>query len=243
MSILRSFNIGVAGLRAAGSGMGVVGDNIANAGTTGFKASRAEFQDMLATSLSGIDGGDQMGAGVRLGRIKPIMTQGDLTRTDNITDLAMNGGGFFSLKTPFGVGYTRDGSFHFDKSGTLVNNSGYEVLGFYANENGEIVNSIKPIQIKPGTIPAQATGEIEISMNLDVRAPIKQFNIEDPENTSNYSSSMTVYDNIGTPRLITMYYNKLDNGTWEYHATVGAKDAEGGEVGKVYEMGSGLLTI
>ena len=241
MSILRSFNIGVAGLRAAGSGMGVVGDNIANAGTTGFKASRAEFQDMLATSLSGIDGGDQMGAGVRLGRIKPIMTQGDLTRTDNITDLAMNGGGFFSLKTPFGVGYTRDGSFHFDKSGTLVNNSGYEVLGFYANENGEIVNSIKPIQIKPGTIPAQATREIEISMNLDVRAPIKQFNIEDPENTSNYSSSMTVYDNIGTPRLITMYYNKLDNGTWEYHATVGAKDAEGGEVGKVYEMGSGLL--
>lgn len=241
MSILRSFNIGVSGLRAAGSGMGVVGDNIANAGTTGFKASRAEFQDMLATSLSGIDGGDQMGAGTRLGRIKPIMTQGDLTRTDNITDLAMNGGGFFSLKTPFGVGYSRDGSFHFDKSGTLVNNSGYEVLGFYANENGEIVNSIKPIQIKPGTIPAQATNEIEISMNLDVRAPIKQFNIDDPENTSNYSSSMTVYDNIGTPRLVTMYYNKLDDGNWEYHATVGPKDAEGGEVGKTYEMASGVL--
>ena len=241
MSILRSFNIGVSGLRAAGSGMGVVGDNIANAGTTGFKASRAEFQDMLATSLSGIDSGDQMGAGVRLGRIKPIMTQGDLTRTDNITDLALNGGGFFSLKTPFGTGYSRDGSFHFDKNGTLVNNSGYQVLGFYANEDGEIVNSVRPIQIKPGTIPAQATSEIDISMNLDVRAPIKKFNIENPENTANYSSSMTVYDNIGTPRLITMYYNKIENGAWEYHATVGAKDAQGGEVGKSYEMASGVL--
>ena len=68
-----------------------------------------------------------------------------------------------------------------------------------------------------------------------------KWNAHNSENTSNYSSSMTVYDNIGTPRLITMYYNKLDSGTWEYHATVGPKDAEGGEVGKVYEMGYGLL--
>ena len=99
MSILRSFNIGVSGLRAAGSGMGVVGDNIANSGTNGFKASRAEFQDVLASSLSGVSGADQMGAGVRLGHIKTIMTQGDLTRTDNITDLAINGGGFFTVET------------------------------------------------------------------------------------------------------------------------------------------------
>ena len=73
MSILRSFNIGVSGLRAAGSGMGVVGDNIANSATNGFKASRAEFQDVLATSLSNVSGADRMGAGVRLGHIKTII--------------------------------------------------------------------------------------------------------------------------------------------------------------------------
>ena len=91
MGILRSFNIGVSGLNAVGQGMGVISDNIANAGTTGFKSSRAEFQDVLAVSLKGIDGGDQFGAGTKLSHIKPIMTQGDVTRTESITDLAING--------------------------------------------------------------------------------------------------------------------------------------------------------
>jgi len=74
MGILRSFNIGVTGLTASGAGMGVIGDNIANSGTNGFKSSRAEFQDVLAVSLKGIEGGDQFGAGVKLGHIKPLMT-------------------------------------------------------------------------------------------------------------------------------------------------------------------------
>ena len=94
MGILRSFNIGVTGLQAQGAGMGVIGDNIANAGTNGFKSSRAEFQDVLATSLKGIDGGDQFGAGTKLGHIKQIMSQGDVARTDVSTDLAINGNGF-----------------------------------------------------------------------------------------------------------------------------------------------------
>ena len=243
MGILRSFNIGVSGLRAAGSGMGVVGDNIANSGTNGFKASRAEFQDVLASSLSGVSGADQMGAGVRLGHIKTIMTQGDLTRTDNITDLAINGGGFFTVDIPFGRGYSRDGSFHFDKNGILVNGDGNNIMGFYANEKGEIVNKLQPIQVKPGTIPAQATTLVDINMNLDVRAPVKEFDINDPDNTSNYSSSLTVHDNIGTPRLVTMYYNKLENGKWEYHAVVEGKDAADGEVGKLYEMASGKMSF
>ena len=169
------------------------------------------------------------------------MTQGDLTRTDNITDLAINGGGFFTIDTPFGRGYSRDGSFHFDKNGILVNGDGHNVMGFYANEKGEIVNKLQPIQVKPGTIPAEATKLVEVNMNLDVRAPVKQFDINDPDNTSNYSSSLTVHDNIGSPRLLTMYYNKLENGLWEYHAVVEGKDAAGGEAGKLYEMGSGKL--
>ena len=98
MGILRTFNVGVSGLQATGSGLGVTADNIANAGTTGFKNSRAEFQDVLAKSLKGIDGGDQFGAGTKLSHIKPIMTQGDVARTDNITDLAINGDGFFKDK-------------------------------------------------------------------------------------------------------------------------------------------------
>ena len=113
MGILSSFNIGVSGLKAAGSSMSVIGDNIANAQTFGFKGSRAEFQDILARSLKGIDGGDQIGSGVKLAHITPQFTQGNINRTENITDLAINGNGFFSVDTGKGLAYTRDGSLHF----------------------------------------------------------------------------------------------------------------------------------
>lgn len=170
MSILRSFNIGVSGLKAAGGGMSVVGDNIANAGTTGFKASRVEFQDVLSSSLKGIDGGDQFGAGTKLAHIKPMMTQGDLARTDSITDLAISGNGYFSIQAPFGRGYSRDGSFHFDKEGILVTGDGYTVMGFGANRDGEITNQLIPIKLGNTTIPARATEDLMIRMNLDSRA-------------------------------------------------------------------------
>ena len=117
MGILSSFNVGVSGLNAAGSSMSVIGDNIANAQTFGFKGSRAEFQDTLAASLKGIDGGDQIGSGTKLAHVTPKFTQGNISRTENITDLAINGNGFFQVDTGKGVGYTRDGSMHFDKEG------------------------------------------------------------------------------------------------------------------------------
>lgn len=241
MGILRSFNIGVTGLSATGQGMGVIADNIANAGTNGFKSSRAEFQDVLAVSLKGIDGGDQFGAGTKLSHIKPVMTQGDVTRTDSITDLAINGDGFFKVKAPFGDGFSRDGSMHFDKDGNLVNGDGYKVIGFEANEIGEITNKEGPIKVGNTTIPAKATTDVSIRMNLDSRAPIKQFNPADPEKTSNFSTSMTVYDNVGTPRLVTFYYNKMADNTWKYRVMADGNDVQGGEAGKMVEQAAGTI--
>lgn len=243
MGILRSFQIGVSGLQAAGSGMGVVGDNIANAGTTGFKGSRAEFQDVLATSLKGIDGGDQFGAGTKIAHIKPMMSQGDISRTESMTDLAINGNGYFQVDAPFGKGYTRDGSFHFDKEGYLITGDGYRVQGFSANDDGVITNKLEPIRLGNTTIPATATEDLEVSMNLDSRAEVKQFNIENPDETSNFSHSVTVYDNVGTARVVSLYYNKTGNNTWQYRALVDGKDAAGGEEGKMVEMGNGTLVF
>lgn len=243
MGILRSFNIGVSGLNATGTGMGVISDNIANAGTTGFKASRAEFQDVLASSLKGIDGGDQLGAGVKLGHVKSMMTQGDIARTESITDLAINGNGFFRVEAPFGPGYTRDGSMNFDKEGNLVNGDGYKVLGFQSNEDGEITNKMGPIKLGNTTIPAKATSEIKLNMNLDSRVNVKQFDANDPENTSNFSHSVTVYDNVGTARLVSVYYNKTADNNWNYRAMVDGKDASGGEAGTMVEMASGTLSF
>ena len=241
MGILRSFNIGVTGLQAVGSGMGVIGDNIANAGTNGFKASRAEFQDVLATSLKGIDGGDQMGAGTKLAHIKQIMSQGDIARTDVSTDLAISGNGFFQVKAPFGYGYTRDGSLHFDKDGNLVNSDGYKVLGYKYDQEGNPTNRMDEIKLGEVTVPAEATKKVGVSMNLDSRAEIKQFNPEEPDKSSNFNTSVTVYDNVGTPRMITVYFNKTANNNWEYHAMADGKDAEGGEEGKMVEMANGSI--
>jgi flagellar hook protein FlgE len=241
MGILRSFNIGVSGLNASGQGMGVIGDNISNSGTNGFKSSRAEFQDVLAVSLKGIEGGDQFGAGTKLGHIKPMMTQGDISRTDSSTDLAMAGDGFFTIDAPAGRCYTRDGSFHFDKDGSLTTMDGYKIMGFQADEKGKILNKLDPIKLGSTTIAAKASKEIIMSMNLDSRTNKQEFKIEQPEKTAAFSNSMTVYDNIGTARTVTTYYNKTENNEWEYHCAVDGKDVEGGKPDTMYEQASGKL--
>jgi flagellar hook protein FlgE len=241
--ILSSFNIGVSGIAAHGGHMSIIGDNIANANTNGFKSSRAQFQDVLATSLKGIDGGDQFGSGVKLAHITPTFSQGNIARTESITDLALNGNGFFTVDAPFGRGFSRDGAFHFDKDGNMINSDGYKVLGYAATESGDISNKLGPIRLGSVAIPATATKEVKINMNLNSMDDVKQFNIEDPENTSSYNNSITVYDNVGTARLVTVYFNKVGNNQWEYHAAVDGKDAEGGEEGKMVEMASGTITF
>ncbi len=242
MSILSSFNIGVTGLNAAGQSMGVIGDNIANAGTHGFKGSRAEFQDMMSNSLKGIDGGDQMGSGTKLAHITAQFTQGTVARTQNITDLAINGNGFFTVDAPFGKGYTRDGAFHFDKDGFMVNSDGYKVQGFQPDEKGDkITNKMDSIKLGNTNIPASPTTEVSMRMNLDSRDNTKVFDPKNPDKTSNFNTSVTVYDSVGTARLISLYFNKSVDGSWDYHAMVDGADAANGKPGELMEMANGNL--
>lgn len=243
MGVLGSFNIGISGLKAAGGGMTVIGDNLANASTTGFKASRAEFQDVLATSLKGIDGGDQFGAGTKLAHIKSLFSQGDIARTDSVTDLAISGDGFLVVEANFGRGFTRDGSLHFDADGNLVNPDGYKVMGFESDQEGKITNKLGPIQLGNTTIPAKASTKANISMNLDSRVTPKVFDITKPDDTSHYANSMTVYDNVGTARVVTLYFNKTADNNWEYHAVAGSEDVDGVEKGVLTEMASGTLVF
>jgi flagellar hook protein FlgE len=242
MGILNSFNIGVSGLKATGDGMAVIGDNIANAGTNGFKRSRAEFQDVLSRSLKGIDGGDQIGAGTKMAHVTPVYTQGVTQRTENVTDLALNGDGFFQVDAPFGKGYSRDGTFHFNRDGELVNSDGYSVLGYEADAEGGIRNSIGKIKLGTPVIPATATKEIKFTMNLDSRDEVKQFDITKPEKSSNFNTGVTVYDNVGTARLVTVYFNKTADNTWTYHAAIPSEEAAGNlPPGTMVEMATGTV--
>src|SRR6478609_5471172 len=113
MGILSSMYTGVTGLQGQGEALSVYGDNIANAQTTGFKVSRPEFQDVIAKSLKGVLGGNQIGRGTKLASVNPIFSQGSVVQTESATDLAITGDGFFCVNGVDGVSYTRNGSFHF----------------------------------------------------------------------------------------------------------------------------------
>jgi flagellar hook protein FlgE len=226
MGVLSSMWTGITGLQAQGEALGVVADNIANANTVGFKASRAEFSDVMSRSLKGVDGGNQLGRGVRVQSITPIMAQGNLDNTERSTDLAVNGNGFFQLKGSEGTTYSRDGSFKFDKNGMLVNNSGQRVQGFQADEKGKIENKISDIRFPKALINASGTKEIKLDLNLDSRniANSKTFDPKDPYKTSHYSTAVEMFDSQGNKHLMNLFFNKGEDRTWTFKGLVDGKE-------------------
>ncbi len=244
MGVLSSLYTGVSGLTAQGEALGVIGDNIANANTTGFKASRAEFQDIISKNLKGILGGNQIGRGVKIGAVNPILTQGNVDATDKSTDLAISGDGYFVLRGTDGESYTRDGSFHFDREGYLVSNDGQRVQGFEADEKGQIVNKIGDIKFPRALIPAKGTTEIVLDLNLDSRVEAgKVFNPEDPYGTSHYSTGVEVFDSQGNKHLMTLFFNKSADRSWDVRGMVDGKEIVGGKEGKLSEVMSAKLTF
>jgi len=242
MSVLSSMYTGISGMTAHGQALGVTADNIANAGTTGFKASRAEFQDIISKSLKGILGGNQIGRGVKIGAVNPILNQGNIDSTEKVTDLAISGDGYFVLKGSDGETYTRDGSFHFDKEGYLVTNDNQRVQGYTTDEQGRIVNKMGDIKFPRALIPAQATKEVKLELNLDSRADgVKKFDPNDPYYTSDYSTGIELYDSQGNKHLVTLFFNKTQDRKWEWRGMVDGKEVTGGTPGKLSEVVKGQL--
>jgi len=140
MTVLSSMNSGVSGLKAESDALSVVGDNIANVNTTGFKAQRAVFEDVLGHSILAGTSSGLPGSGVKIGDVQQMFTQGTLSNTGVSTDVALNGDGFFVVKgTVDGVSsdfYTRAGEFSIDKDGKLTNTEGLKVQGYQANGDG-----------------------------------------------------------------------------------------------------------
>ena len=229
MGALSSLWTGVSGLQAQGEGLSVVADNIANANTTGFKASRAEFQDIMSRNIKGIDGGNQMGRGVRVGAINPILSQGNIDHTERGTDLAVNGDGFFQVKGTEGVNYTRDGSFKFDKNGFLTTNSGQRVQGYQANEKGSIETRLGDMKFPKALVNASATKEIKLDLNLDSRAiaDAKKFDPKDPFKSSDYATAVETYDSQGNKHVLNLFFNKGQDRNWTYRGMVDGKEVEG----------------
>lgn len=229
------FQSGLSGLNAAAKNLDVIGNNVANSNTVGFKGGRALFADVFAASLTGAGTG-QIGIGTKLSRVQQEFTQGNISVTNNPLDIAINGGGFFRLSNNGTVTYSRNGQFHIDNAGYIVSADNLQLTGYPVDANGNVIPSAPvPLQLSTADIPPQATSTFDATLNLDSRAtPIAA--AFDPSDPATYTSSTsgTVYDTLGNPHVFTMFFAKTaTTGQWNMHATV-----DGGAVGGV-NLGAG----
>ena len=223
------FRSALSGINAAAQDLRVIGNNVSNASTTGFKQSRAEFADVYAASDGAAS--NSIGAGVRLSNVSQQFGQGNIEFTDNKLDLAVNGRGFFVLDDNGTRSYTRSGAFKVDRDGYVVNASASKLVVNNADESGAISGAVGPLQLDRSNIVPKPTTRIDVGLNLDSSQKPPStlpFNPEVP-NSFTHSTSLTVYDSLGAPHLSTMYYIKENEAnTWTTHMFIDGKDTKGG---------------
>ncbi|KQQ88008.1 flagellar hook protein FlgE [Massilia sp. Leaf139] len=215
-----SFQQGLSGLNGAAKSLDVIGNNIANASTVGFKGAQAQFADVYASSLNGA-GGVTAGIGTKVSTIAQQFTQGNIESSNNSLDVAINGQGFFRTVSSGMVQYTRNGQFSLDKDGYMTNAQGAKLTGYSTGPSGEILaGAPTPVQISTSDIKPVSTTKVGIEMNLDSRvaAPtVTPFDATDP-NTYNKQSPVDVYDTLGNPHVLSTFYVKNGSGTWDIYA-------------------------
>ncbi len=247
--VLSSLNTGVTGLRAEGEAISVNADNISNVNTVGFKAQRAIFQDQLGRSILAGTSSALPGSGVRMSDVQVLHTQGTLSNTGISTDLALSGDGFFVVSgTQNGVTsdfYTRNGQFNLDASGFLVNPSGLRVQGYEANADGTFDAALTDVKVPTAAIPPRVTETIEMVANLDSNeaVPTLAWDPQDPSNTSNFSTTITVYDSLGASHSVDVYFVKTGENAYDYHALVSGDEVVPPQPGLNVEVGNGSMTF
>ncbi len=173
MGILTSLFTGVSGLNANGNALSVIGNNIANLSTVGFKSSRTTFADLISSSIGGGAGAIQAGIGVSLTAVQSNFSQGSLSTTSNVLDMAVDGNGFFVVQDAAGgTFYTRAGQFHLDQNNRAVDPSGFRLRGFLADAAGNISGTIGDVVLPSTTAPPNTTANSFIAANLDSQSTL-----------------------------------------------------------------------
>ncbi len=248
MGISSALYSGVSGLNTNGSAMSVLGNNIANTNTIGFKSSRTIFSDLLATTVSGSGGTSQVGRGTQLSIIDNMFSQGTFENTESNTDLAIEGDSFFVLSPAATTEnfYTRAGSFRFNEDGYLINPEGYRVQGKAFEADGTLsVGDPSDIQVDVGTlIPARATGLIGLTTNLDSNSTVLAagpIDLNDPASDSTYAASTRLFDTLGNTHILTTYFRNVGGNTWEYHTLADSTEIASGGADTYTAVASGTL--
>jgi flagellar hook protein FlgE len=247
MSINSAMYAGVSGLTAETSALGVVGDNVANTNTIGFKQSRAVFADVLGAAV----GTHSVGSGVNMTRTQQIFAQGALVNTGQATDIALSGDGFLvvngtvdGLKGNF---FTRAGQLTMKNDGSLVTADGLSVQGYQADATatGLFSTSLGGLKLPSAPIPPKATSTVKVLANLDAQAtsPVAAWDPLAPSTTSNLATSMTVYDSLGNGHAVDVYFRKTGPGAWDYHALAKGSEISGGPATGNVEIAAGTLNF
>ena len=245
MGLSSAFYTSISGLQGSSQAMTVTGNNIANSNTVGFKSSSTVFADLLSANIASSSGNSQVGRGSQVQTVQTCFSQGGFESTESGTDIAIEGSGFFIVSDPMSATslYTRNGNFSFDDDGYLVTADGFRVQGSSYNADGILASgNLSDILVDlVSQIEAEPTENVTLQTNLDSNSDILTgFDITAPEDTSNYATTTTVYDSLGTSHLLTCYFAKTADQQWDWHLTVDADDV-GGTAGVVQEIGTGAL--
>lgn len=233
-----SFSAALSGLNANAAYLSVIGNNLANINTIGFKSSTMTFADLVSQSLSGTSSNPmQVGLGTMPGTITQAFTQGSIENSRETTNVAIQGSGFFLVKGPSGTAYTRAGNFTLAKDGSLVTPDGWLVQGYTAVDatTGNIITTGQPgnIVISPGQLrPPVATSTFAAVSNLDANAAA----------ASTFTASVQMYDSLGKSHVVTITYTKAAGaGAWNWAATVPGAEITGGTAGTPFQIGAGAI--
>ena len=226
MGITSAFFSATSGITATSRALNEIGNNIANAQTTGFKTRTVSFGDLFGASI-GVGGTTSTlveGRGVQVLGVDPSFTQGSLQTTSNPLDLAIDGDGFFQVNDVSGNSFfSRAGQFNVDDSGNIVNPSGFRLQGFQVDPSGNVTGTIGDIVLTTLQQIGTATTDVSMSGNLNATEPIIAPTIPqllaDPANPSNsqFSTGVRVFDSLGVGHDVTLYYAKTANNTWQYN--------------------------
>ena len=229
-----SFNIGLSGLYAANKQLDVTGNNIANVATTGFKSSRAEFEDVYSATRLG-SGSKVIGNGVRLANVSQQFTQGDINNTGNVLDMGINGSGFFTMSNNGSTSYTRAGTFKVDNAGYITNTDYTSRLqGYGVDANGKIINGVlTDLKIDTSNLAPKSTSAVGSSINLNSSSPVivdtgataVKF---DPSKVETYTKSFStpIYDTQGNKHDMDQYVVKTGENTWKVYTLVDGRNPD-----------------
>ncbi|MFN0162096.1 MAG: flagellar hook protein FlgE [Burkholderiales bacterium] len=229
-----SFQQGLSGLNAASKNLDVIGNNIANASTVGFKGSETRFADVFASSNG--SGAISVGIGTSVSAIMQNFGQGNIEVTSNPLDVAINGSGFFRMSQDGAVTYTRNGQFQLDSQGYIVDAEAKNLTG-YPPAAGGGVTTASPVnlQISNADLPPSPTAQATVGATLDSREaalPAAGFNLADAA-TYHGATSLSVYDSLGNAHTLSLYYVKTAANAWDVFAANDGVQVGAGAVGSM----------